>query len=185
MLRSDMAAGRRVSGIAQPRLDLTQPKRFLRAPRGGCGCPSPLLSLLGSILDTLCPKLPAWMEALSFPTAEPKSFGPPRPPQGGQERGPPALPAGAGQLSSAFTPHLIQHQPVRLGLPAFPGRGGQEGAGRRVLGCVTDPVNSVPSLGSQAAAPSPLKPPGFSRLFPLREPRQMLKTRVPHSHCEP
>lgn len=74
------------------------------------------------------PKLPAWMEALSFPTAEPKSFVPP-PPQGGQERGPPALPAGAGQLSSAFTPHLIQHQPVRLGLSAFPGRGGQEGAG--------------------------------------------------------
>lgn len=82
------------------------------------------------------PKLPAWMEALSFPTVEPKSFAPP---QGGQERGPLALPAGAGQLSGAFTPHLIPAPACEVGLVG----GFQEEEAKRGLGDVSSGVSQT------------------------------------------
>lgn len=119
------------------------------------------------------PKLPAWLEVLSFPTAEPKSFVPLPPPQGGQER---------RQLPGAFTPHLIPAPACDVGLACgFQGEKARRGLGEVSSG-VTDPVNRCPLPAIPGSSFFPHKTPWL--LFPLREPRQMLKARVPLSHCE-
>lgn len=121
VLRSDMAAGRRVSGTSRPRLDLTQPKRSLRAPRGGLGCPPPLLGLLGSILDTLC--LPSYQPGWRlFPSQLLSQKALPTHGGGGgwgwegRREGPQLSLQEGSQLSGAFTPHLIPAPACDVGL---------------------------------------------------------------------
>lgn len=93
------------------------------------------------------PKLPAWMEALSFPTAEPKSC--PPPPQGGQERGPPALPAGAEPaLRCLYTP-FNPAPACDVGLVGgFQGEEARRGLGEVSSGVSQTLLTDVPSLGS-------------------------------------
>lgn len=102
-----------------------------------------------------------------------KALSPFSPPQGGQER---------RQLSGAFTPHLIPGPACDVGLACgFQGEKARRGLGEVSSG-VTDPVNQCPLPAIPGSSFFPHKTPWL--LFPLREPRQMLKARVPLSHCE-